>query len=622
VRSIFHRYGHIFCESEDMFVRLSTRSTARLLLPMVTLLALLGAGLATMQWHGSATTTQVRAAASQSVTFQGHASIVTLAHSLQLSTSGRAHPLGSLATARPHFPVAHSQLGPRILSAVRPGLATATDAGVGSRSGSSPGVGSGSSANAGRLLHNFRGLNSVDSFKANGFVLEPPDQGLCVGNVLGQKVVAEIINDVVAFYTPGGKLLAGPTNLNGFFDEPATENMSDPRCVFDTPTQTFFFTVLAYAPTTSGLPTHDDVLVLRSNGAAFVYRADTTFAGDTAGRCPCFGDQPKVGIDQYNVYVSTDEFGGPAQSLETGAAVIAFAKADLVRGASSVPVAEYLNLTLMGIGVTALQPAITIGSAQQEFFLNSFPYLDEAQLQPTPLSHTLGLWTLSHPEAVSAGQLPRLSATLITSEVYGFPVPALSTNGSSLATFSNDSRMQQVEYINGHLLGALDSAVLISNDPVTRDGAAWFELTPILNQNAAIAGASFIRQGYLAAAGKYLIYPAIVQATNGTTGIAFSITSPTLNPSTGYALLGSGSTRFSTLQITQFGSGPDIGFTCMIAGFQHCRWGDYSWATLDPNGSGLWMAAEDTVPQIATQLYRGHTFKTNWGTQVWEVRSK
>jgi hypothetical protein len=91
--------------------------------------------------------------------------------------------------------------------------------------------------------------------------------------------------------------------------------MSDPRCVFDTPTQTFFFTVLAYAPTTSGLPTHDDVLVLRSNGAAFVYRADTTFAGDTAGRCPCFGDQPKVGIDQYNVYVSTDEFGGPAQSL-------------------------------------------------------------------------------------------------------------------------------------------------------------------------------------------------------------------------------------------------------------------------------------------------------------------
>jgi hypothetical protein len=60
----------------------------------------------------------------------------------------------------------------------------------------------------------------------------------------------------------------------------------------------------------------------------------------------------------------------------------------------------------------------------------------------------------------------------------------------------------------------------------------------------------------------------------------------------------------------------------MIVGFQHCRWGDYSWASLDPNGIGLWMAAEDTVPQIATQIYQGHPFKTNWGTQVWEVSGK
>lgn len=589
-------------------MRFSTRSKVSLILPIITLLALIGAVVTTMALSGPAAASHASTVAPQVATFQGNASTVNLAHSWQLSPSGSGFP-PSNPNGHPRSPVVHGPKGPRVLSATSVGLPATTGAVV------DPGRGSG----PGQTLHNFVGLNSVDSFNTNGFVLEPPDQGLCVGNVLGQKVVAEIINDVVAFYTPGGKLVAGPTNLNVFFGESATEFVSDPRCVFDTSTQTFFFTVVAYAPTISGVPTHDDVLVLRSNGAASVYRADTTFAHDAAGRCPCFGDQPKVGIDQHNVYVSTDEFGGPAQFFETGAAVIAFAKSDLVRGAHAVHIAEYLNLTLKGIGVTALQPAITIGSAQQEFFLNAFPYTDEAQLHPNLVSHTLGLWALFDPGAVANGQVPKLSATLISSETYAYPVPALSTNGSSLATLTNDSRMQQVEYINGHLLGALNSAVNADNDPVTRDGAAWFELTPVLNHDQDVDGASFIQQGYLATAGKFLIYPAIVQATNGTIGIAFSITSRTLNPSTGYAVLASGSTQFSKLHITQFGSGPDKGFTCNIVGFQHCRWGDYSWAGLDPNGIDLWMAAEDIVPHVATQIVSGQALKTDWGTQVWDV---
>src|ERR1700676_2388218 len=51
-------------------------------------------------------------------------------------------------------------------------------------------------SNAGGVLHNFNGLNSVDSFNVNGFVLEPPDQGLCVGYLAGRKVVSDAINDV------------------------------------------------------------------------------------------------------------------------------------------------------------------------------------------------------------------------------------------------------------------------------------------------------------------------------------------------------------------------------------------------------------------------------------------
>ena len=125
---------------------------------------------------------------------------------------------------------------------------------------------------------------------------------------------------------------------------------------------------------------------------------------------------------------------------------------------------------------------------------------------------------------------------------------------------------------------------------------------------------------YVAAAGKYLLYPAIETNYQGTTGIAFSLTSPTLNPSTGYVVRKSGQEGFSDIHITALGSGPDIGFTCALGFPQECRWGDYSAAALDPNGQDIWMAAEDIVPQVATQVVPGvGTFHTNWGTRVWDV---
>ena len=94
----------------------------------------------------------------------------------------------------------------------------------------------------------------------------------------------------------------------------------------------------------------------------------------------------------------------------------------------------------------------------------------------------------------------------------------------------------------------------------------------------------------------------------------------TLNPSTGYVVSTSGSgVQFGNAHITATGSGPDIGFTCALGFPQQCRWGDYSWSTLDPNGKDLWMAGELTVPQVATQPKTKPPAKTNWGTQVWDV---
>ncbi|HEV2659140.1 MAG TPA: hypothetical protein VGU68_00960, partial [Ktedonobacteraceae bacterium] len=467
-----------------------------------------------------------------------------------------------------------------------------------------------------KLLHNFHGLNSVDNFNANGFILEPPDQGLCVGYLGNKKVVNEIINDVTAFYTPNGTLVSPKISLNAFFSEPASLNISDPRCYYDTTTQAWFFSSLVYPGTLN--PNHIDILVVNKNLTSAVYQFDTTLPNDTAGQCPCFGDQPKLGIDKHNVYITVDQFGGPGQGLETGDTLFAISKSQLVHEANTVNFAEYNNLALGGIGVTALQPAITNDDSNVEYLLNSFPYADAAQTQPNTIENLLGLWALSDTGNIVGGDVPVLSATLIKSQTYGAPVPALTTNGLSLATYSNDSRMQQVQFINGHLLGALDSAVSVDKDPQTRDGAAWFEIEPQVNHHGLISGANFRHQGYVAVKGEYVLYPAITQSYTGTTGIAFSITSPTLNPSTGYVVSNSGGdVHFGNAHITATGTDPDKGFTCGLGAPQQCRWGDYSWSTLDPNGRDLWMASELIVSQVATQP--GTTDQTNWGTQVWDV---
>ena len=83
----------------------------------------------------------------------------------------------------------------------------------------------------------------------NQFSLEPPDQGLCVGNGF----VLETINDVLRVFDTAGNPLTSPTALNGFYGYPYAINrtngqfgpeISDPSCLFDTQTQRWFHVVL------------------------------------------------------------------------------------------------------------------------------------------------------------------------------------------------------------------------------------------------------------------------------------------------------------------------------------------------------------------------------------------
>lgn len=465
----------------------------------------------------------------------------------------------------------------------------------------------GPSAPSTGLLHNFNGISDLDNTHVLGAPIEPPDQGLCVGNLTGKAVVGEIVNEAITFYTPAGKVVSGPTELNTFFGEPpfSSEFVGDPRCYFDAATKTFFLTIFATDNFTT--ESHVDIAVLPSDGAGFVFALNTTDSSNPKGTCPCFGDQPLLGIDQNNVYISVNEanFSG---TIFNGAALYAISKSQLLAGHVPVNVASFVNLTLAGAPILELQPAITNSSAEAEFLLNSF--VIAAAGIPIPTSNNLGLWALTNGEAVTTGGIPTLSATVITSELYVFPVPAASTGGTFLTP--NDDRMQQVQFINGYLFAALDTAVSLSGASVALDGVAWFQVKPQLS-GGTIAGGTLKHQGYIAASGQYLLYPAIEASKQGETmAIVFTDTSTTLNPSAAYVLhrpSDGGDTAvkpFSKIQIAAQGvSSYDPNGT---------RWGDYSGAVMDPDGTNIWLATE-YIPPLADQ-----STSFNWGTRIFEVK--
>jgi hypothetical protein len=468
------------------------------------------------------------------------------------------------------------------------------------------------------LLHNFSGLSGLDTATIAGVRVHPPDQGLCVGHdasIAGNpKVEFELINLVVAQYNTSGVVQksalmpSGKESLNDFFNEPGIpflggELTSDPRCIYDKPTDTFFFSVLAFCAPAFGCPgtaveSHQDLLVYNAtSGASKEYKFDSSFP--THVGCPCLGDQPKIGVDNNAIYLSVDEFQDLAAggTIENGADVFILSKPQLV-AQTAVNFTVFTQLALSGIPVTSLQPAISTSPTDTEFLANSFPFLADGE--NNPVADTLGFWEVTGDSNVTTGNFGAviIAGKVITSESYAFPVLALSTGSgaprSSAFLNPDDSRLQACQFVSGNTWCALTTAINIKNDSATRDGVAWFKLSTTGHIAA---------QGYVASIGNYLIYPAIVHSPSGSTGIVFTLTSGSINPSAAYVFAGSG-TAFGSVHIAARGAAPSTDGAS--------RWGDYSASALDPNGKDLWMATE-YVPSGFTDPI------INYGTRVFAV---
>jgi hypothetical protein len=198
----------------------------------------------------------------------------------------------------------------------------------------------------------FEGLNHYQQRYARGgnqFSVEPPDQGMCVGN----GYVLEAVNDVLNVFNTSGQsvlpdntatnIVAGfPRNVNHAVDlnsfygyAPAINRttgvraqfVTDPSCLYDAATQRFFVVVLTLETLPNGAFTgknHIDIAVSQTSnptGSWNIYRLPVQDDGtdgtpdhgcplndDGTGHGPCLGDYPHIGANANGFYVTTNEY--------------------------------------------------------------------------------------------------------------------------------------------------------------------------------------------------------------------------------------------------------------------------------------------------------------------------
>jgi hypothetical protein len=467
---------------------------------------------------------------------------------------------------------------------------------------------------AASLVHAFDGVNVLDNKRATGFDLEPPDEGLASGN----GYVVNFVNVTGLIQSTSGARLVRPFYLNPFFHETAAANTSDPRVFYDSATHRWFATILEYAFTDSGTmsESHVDVATSRTGdprGSWAVYKFDTTNR-DHAG-CPCLADYPILGVDGSNIYISTNEFTADLASFN-GAQLYAIAKSQLVAGSTAPRMAVYENLSSAGVLGYHVQPANTYGSPGVEYLMSS--------LDPNgTFDNRIAVWALTNPSSVASGGTPNLSVRVISSEGYALPPNAQTPAGTCTGSIcgrggdpttgvvsANDDAMQEVQYINGVLVGALDTSVNVAGDAGARAGVAWFVVKPAVSGGAIASGTHVTRQGYIAQQGEYLLFPHINMTPNGAMAVVFGHGGPASYLSAAYATAKPGA-GFGAVHLAGAGVAPDNGFTATDPFGGVGRWGDYSNGQIVPGTNQVWLATQ-YIPDNGD-------VNANWGNRIFEL---
>ena len=488
-------------------------------------------------------------------------------------------------------------------------------------------------------VRGFTGLTHLDSRNARGgnqFSIEPPDQALAVGNGF----VLEAVNEALNIYSTGGiQRLPRPLALSEFFGLPAAidrttgefgVSVNDPVALYDTDTDRWFVAVFATLNDVAGAPLAKSRLYLAVSetsdptGVFKIFTLNSTFIGDPDGAGARFPDFPHMGADRFGLFISVNEFSFKGSFV--GSAIFAFSKQRLVSGngsGGSHPGVTRITLPFQTGFEFTVFPATTppgtepfLGNNGTEFFVSSkFVRSTEQGLSVWALTNTKSLETDS-PSL-------HLKRDRVATQTYIFPSQSvrqkegfrplgesLQPKGDLPTIDPGDFRVLSVIYSAGQLWATLNTEVTDQNGH-QQTGAAYFAFSPkIVNRELK---ATVVTQGIVSTTNASLLRPAVALNAQLQGGMVFTLVGPNDYPSSAFVPING--TTVGPIRVSRRGVLPEDGFTgypAIVGGNGEARWGDYSAATVDTDGS-IWMATE-----YITDVPR--TTFANWDTYITRYR--
>jgi len=294
-----------------------------------------------------------------------------------------------------------------------------------------------------------------------------------------------------------------------------------------------------------------------------------------------FADYPGVGVDEFNVYISTNMYsnGGSWQYSK----VWVLPKQQLLSATGNITWTEFR--APWGAG-SSMQPAHTFGTAEEEYFLfegPADPLGVVSHLQLARIDNTSGspVW---HPPA----------AVPVTPYVRSFDLPDAPQRGEERGIYTADTRLQNVVRRNGSLWSTHHLAV---NGKVE---VAWYRIAPDTGEMA---------QGRISDPARWYYFPSIGVNKDNVAAIGFSGSSGTEYAGAFYTIVRPGSGVAETVALLKAGEAPY--FKILGAGTQN-RWGDFSATVVDPSDDTTFWTLQEYA-QTSDPVSGESRWGTWWG---------
>ncbi|MGH7761738.1 MAG: hypothetical protein ACREOY_10050, partial [Candidatus Dormibacteraceae bacterium] len=510
-----------------------------------------------------------------------------------------------------------------------------------------------------------KGLNAFTLAATHGFVVEPPDQGLCAGN----GYVVEMVNLNLQVFSDNLTALQAPMVLETFFNEVLAfaagdvTIQGDPRCYWDANTHRWFLSQLVLDLTHN--TSRFDLAVSTTSsplGDFNLYSLDNTDNSNPG--CPCFGDQPTMGANHDAIFISTNEFS-INNPVFNGAVLYTIDKEALADGADSAnTVVDFIGLDLQtpptpglpqgtctatgGLDCWAsIRPTSSPTSGDTHF--GGVEYLLSALDFANASDSRIGVWAVTNTSSIRKDSPSiGLQETTLNSEKYIFPAFARQKAGpiplGDSGRYScephvpscphptpqtegpiqtNDDQIQSAVYADGLVWGGLDTTMPIVSRG--RIGIAYFAVSPHLTKGGLTA--TIAKQGYLVKAGNDVEFPSIGVDSQGHGVVSFTLSGPDFFPSSAYATIDR--SGVGPVKVAALGQSPQDGFTEYEfrnggkgAGPFRPRWGDYSASVAV--GQTIYFSSEyiqypncsDAAFTLDTTCGGTRSRAANWGTSI------